>query len=416
MKLLKVPERRGQEVYIDLDWINARDEDGFYFFMAGDMETPGKIERREVVNFLIDLGYNVITDSSEVSEDAFFFTPCLDKHINKDAKEYSSKKNKKISESLKMTNVSFPFTLGFPDEEFPRDVPKLPFVLKNVKEEGGIDKVLIRTEEQLEIFKKFYDEIYDYSFKEAIKQTKRKWGLGDNIVFDEDGNSNCPISISRINYKKRLHEDFVMQEYIETPTEYNTTLRVVVSSSGDIFGASLKYASPKKMAEEGLYGLVDRYLLCPDSPYYLGSESIISNTVAGGNSILLGKWAYSEVEQEVLKAHGIDSSNASVPKDVEEAALAIISNCRREIGAISGIDFIFDSKTKTWKYLEQQEYPMMNTYCEAWELPYVTDKEDLGKLMDTQRRADIDARLRALALTVMRKNVGISDNKMMIKK
>lgn len=416
MNLTVLPERAGQEVYIDSDWINAKDEAGFYFFMAEDIETPGKRERREVVNRLIDLGYNVITDSSMVTDDTFFLTPCLDKHINKTRDDYVSKKTKKIKDSLETTNVSEPLSFDFTDEEFPKALPELPFVLKNTREDGGIDKVLISTEEQLEIFKRFYEEINDYSFKEAIIRTKRQWGLGDDVVFNEDGTSNCPISISRIDYKKRMHDDFVMQEFIDTPTKYNTTLRVVASSSLDIFGASLKYACPEEMEKEGFYGLVDRYLQDSESPYYLGSKSIISNTVAGGNSILLEKIAYTEVEQKVLKAHGIDPGDAAIPKDVVDAALAIMSNCRREIGAISGIDFIYDKKTQTWKYLEQQEYPMMNTYCEAWHFPYVTDKNDIQGFMDTQRRADIDARLKALALTVMRKNVLDCSEKKIIKK
>lgn len=416
MNLTVLPDGAGQEVYIDPDWIAAKDENGFYFFRPGDIDTPGKRERREVVNRLIDLRYDVITDSSMVSDDTFFLTPCLDKHINKNINDYVSKKTKKIKDSLDMTNVSEPLTLKFLDEEFPKTLPKLPFVLKNTSEDGGIDKVLISTEEQLEIFKRFYEEINEYSYKESIVRTKRQWGLGDDVVFNEDGTSNCPVSIGRIDYKKRLHNDFIMQEFIDTPTEYNTTLRVVASSSLDIFGASLKYAYPKKMEEEGFYGLVDRYLQDPESPYYLGSKSIISNTVAGGNSILLEKIAYTEVEQKILKAHGIDPGAAAIPKDVVDATLAIMSNCRREIGAISGIDFIYDKKTQTWKYLEQQEYPMMNTYCEVWQLPYVTDENDLQGFMDTQRRADIDARLRALALTVVRKNVLDCSEKKGIKK
>ena len=34
------------------------------------------------------------------------------------------------------------------------------------------------------------------------------------------------------------------------------------------------------------------------------------------------------------------------PKDVAEVAINIAVNCRREIGAISGMDFIFDGKEK----------------------------------------------------------------------
>lgn len=414
MNILKLPEGNGQEVYIDPEWITDP-ECGFFFF-GGDIDTPERMKKRQLVDNLIDLGYEIITDSSIASDDTFFFTPCLDKHINKNILDYKEKKNKKIQESLKEECFSIPQNLDFPKDEFPTIIPALPFVLKNINKNGGIDKILISTKEQLDIFMKFYEEINDYSFKEAIKKAKRQWNLGEDVIFYEDGSSNSYIGISRIDYKKRLHEDFIMQNFIETPTEYNTSLRVVASSSGDIFGASLKYAYPEMMEKEGFYGLVDRYLQDPESPYYLGSKSIISNTVAGGNSILLGKSNYSIEEQEILKAHGIDPYNASVPEKVEKAALSIMRNCHREIGAISGIDFIYDKKTKTWKYLEEQEYPMMNTYCEKFNLPYTPDKDKLGEYIETQFNADINARLRALALTVLKKQKLENSEKVIIKK
>lgn len=315
-----------------------------------------------------------------------------------------------------MTSVHEPLTLGFPDECFPKVLSDLPFILKNQKEDGGIDKILIESPKQLEIFKIFYEEINDYSFQEAIKRTKKTWGLGDNVVFEEDGSSNSPVSISRINYKKRLKTDFVMQEFIQTPTKYNTSLRVITSSSGDILCASLKYSEPNLNSSDCKYGLIDRYLSDPESPFYLGSENVISNTVAGGNSILIGKDNYSDLEKEILQAHEIDPNNASVPRDIVEAAINIAINCRRELGAISGMDFIFDNKTKKWKYLEQQEYPMMYTYCEAYNMPYEDNVENYDAFLETQRLADIDSRLRALSLTMSKKNIIISDEENKIRK
>lgn len=405
MKLLKIQDGNGQEIYIDPNWLKATDEQCGYFYVPDDVETSGRKDRKEVLSYLLRLGYNVITDSSMVHEDTFFFSPCYDKHINKNVDEYVKKKVEKIHNSLEMTNVHEPFTLRFTDEHFPKMIPNLPFILKNEKEDGGIDKILIKTPEQLKIFKKFYEEIDDYSFQESIQKAKKKYGLGDDIVFKEDGTSNSPISIARINYKQRFKTDFLMQEFVETPTEYNTSLRVVASSSGDILCASLKYSKPSINNSKKGYGLIDRYLSDPDSPFYIGNASIISNTIAGGSSILIGKDSYSNIEREILWDHGIDPDNVIVPKDVAEAAIKIAVNCRREIGAISGMDFIFDGKEKKWKYLEQQEYPMMYTYCEFYNLPYETDLKDYEAFLKTQRLADIDARLRALSLMMMKKNV-----------
>lgn len=416
MEFLEVYEGNGQKVYIDPDWLKATDEQIGFFYIPDEVETPGRKDRKELVNYLQNSGYIVITDSSIVTDDTFFFSPCCDKHINKTVEEYVEKKTKKIHDSLEPTYVHEPLTLNFPSEEFPVNIPSLPFILKNQKQDGGTDKVLIETPEQLEIFKKFYEEINDYSFQEGIQKAKARWGLGPEVIFTEDGKSNSPISIGRINYKQRFKTDFVMQEYIETPTEYNTSLRVVTSSSGDILCASLKYSKADSDNSERKFGLVDRYLSNPDNPYYLGSKSAISNTVAGGKSILLGINDYSKLEREILLAHGLDPDNSLVPDDVAEAAINIAKNCRREIGAISGMDFIYDNKNKCWKYLEQQEYPMMYTYCATFGLPYETDFNNYNLFLETQRLADIDARLRALSLTMTKKNDLISKEKRIIRK
>ena len=403
MGLLEVPLGNGQEVYISPDWLSASDED--LFPIPDEAETPGKIERRAVVDYLKELGYVVITDSSKVSEDTFFFSPCRDMHTNATVDEYVEKKTAKIHESLEPTNVHEPLTLKFEEDHFPDNIPPLPFVLKDEIAQGGIDKILIKTPKQLEIFKRFYEEINDYSFREAIEEFRAEHRSRPEIEFYEDGTSNSCFFIIRTNYKKKLYEDFVMQEYVKTPTRFNTSLRVVTSSSKDILCSSLKYSKPSKGKSEH-YGLVDLYLCEDTSPYYLGSQSVISNTVSGGKSITLGDNNYSKEEKRVLLAHGIDPENAVVPKDVEEAALSIAVNCRREIGAISGIDFIYDCKNNVWKYLEQQEYPMMITYCEKYALPYTTDVsnvEEYQKFIEMHRRADIDARLRALALAMNKK-------------
>lgn len=405
MNLLELSLGDGQEVYISKEWLAAHDEE--IFPIPDEAETPGRKERGAVVDYLTSLGYHVITDTSKVSENTFFFSPCRDLHINASVEEYVAKKETKIQTSLESTNVHPPKTIKFTPDSLPENMLPVPFVLKNEFAEGGTDKVLIETPEQLEIFKKFYEEIDDYSFREAIERARIKYDLGPEVVFNEDGSSNSAIGIGRLNYKERLYQDFVMQEYINTPTEFNTSLRVVTSSSKDILCSSLKY-SRISHAKKNFYGLVDRYLCDASSPYYLGSKSIISNTVANGKSITLGKGNYNEEEQFVLLEHGMDPENPVVPKDVREAALNIAVNCRREIGAISGIDFIYDAKTKTWKYLEQQEYPMLYTYCKTYNLPYVLDTEDYDKLyeyIETQRRADIDSRLRSLSLAMNKKNI-----------
>lgn len=402
MKLLELPLGNGQEVYISKEWLSASDED--FFLVPDEVETPGRRERGAVVDYLTSLGYNVVTDPNKVSYETFFFSPYSNKE-KETIEEYVTRKNNIIEESLESTSIHPPKTIRFEENNFPKSTPSLPFVLKNEELQGGADKILIKTSYQLEILKQFYEEINEYSYKEIQEQARRQYDLGPEVEFYEDGTSNSSIGIIRINFKKRFHTDFVMQEYIETPTKFNTSLRVVTSSSKDILCSSLKYSKVAKRQDK-YCGLVDRYLCNPTSPYFLNSKSIISNTVAGGKSIILEEKTYTKEEQQILLAHDIDPKNPHVPESVAEAALTIAVNCQREIGAISGMDFIYDSKTKTWKYLEQQEYPMMYTYCMKYNLPYETDMslDKYDEFIKTQRRADIDSRLRALALAMQKKN------------
>ncbi len=392
MEFIDIPNGNGQKVYMDKKWITE-----------------------ELYNYLCEKGYDIFTDSALVPDDAFFYTPCLDEHINSKKEEYVGKKMKKLRECFAGENVEEPLTIRFPQDHFPEKLPDLPFVLKNVEENGGYEKFIIRTPEQLAILKRFYEEINDYDFECRAKQANEEWKcLGTEIIFDrKTGHSNTAISMWIFDYKEIFNERMVIQEYIETPTKYNTSMRIMTSSTGEILCASLKYMKPSVPEKRKKYsGYFDTYLSDQDSPYFLGNESIISNTVAGGNSILLGKDSYSEVEQEVLCAHDIDPSNAVVPESVRRVATKIAIHCRREIGAISGMDFIYDNKTKTWKFLEQHEFPMLTSYAEKYGLSYPTEGPDIYKI---HTEVDLNARLHALAI-YMKKKLPIQSDEKKLKK
>ncbi|MDE5888898.1 MAG: hypothetical protein K2H20_02640, partial [Bacilli bacterium] len=349
--------------------------------------------------------YDIITDSSLASDDIFFFTPCLDEHINSKKEEYVEKKMQKLRKCFEGESVSEPLTITFSEDHFPEDLLPLPFVLKNIEENGGCEKFIIRTTEQLETLKRFYNEINDYDFECRSKKIADEWKhLGKEIVFDrKTGHSNTGISMCIFDYKDIFNERMVVQEYIETPTQYNTSMRVLTSSTGDILCASLKYMHPSSPEPLKKYhGYFDTYLSNPSSPYFLGNESIISNTVAGGNSILIGKSEYSEREKEILQAHSINTSDVTVPESVSKVAKKIAVACRREIGAISGMDFIYDTKTKTWKFLEQHEFPMLTTYAEAKNMTIPTDYIEE---YDFHRDLDLNVRLHALSLFMAKKTL-----------
>lgn len=413
MGFIQLPYGNGQKIYIDPEelyikpeWINHERHAVIMPDMPAEHNNPVYHAYKEMFKYFYDMGYKVVTDSKTVDNNAFFFTPCLDKHINDTKEDYNAKKKNKIYLYLLNEGITEPLTVSFPINSFPNSLPALPLVLKNEESQGGMEKFLINKPEQLEILKRFYYEINPYARKKTIEKVKQKFSYYKDLEFDENGRSNKGICIDFVDYKKEFHENMIIQKYIKTPTQYNTSLRVLTSSSGDILCSSLKYSDTAIIKDKKYHGLFDRYLSDPLSPYFLGGESIISNTVAGGKSILLGKDNYSKHEQEILIAHGIVPNNANVPKNVMTACANIAVNCSREIGAICGIDFIFDEEERSWKYLEEHEYPMLYSYAEKYNLPYDCNAVDF---YTTNQLLDMNVRLHALALT-MQKKLSISEN------
>lgn len=414
MKSIQLPSGYGQEIYIDPDqlyikpeWINQELHCIIFPDNSISQSNPVYEAYKKLFEYLFENGYKVVTDSSTVGNDAFFLTPCLDTHINNTKEDYSFKKKNKINYYLNSEGITEPFSISFPTDSFPETLPSLPFVLKNEESQGGIEKFIIKTPEQIDILKRFYNEINFYDRQKRIEKVKRQWSCFPDLEFDENGHSNKGININFINYKKEFHQNMRIQKFIKTPTKYNTSLRVITSSSSDILASSLKYSEPSTNTKKNYYGRFDKYLSDPSSPYFLRSESIISNTIAGGNSILLGKNNYSELEQEILRAHGINPNDAILPSDVMNACIKIASNCSREIGAICGLDFIYDDEEKTWKYLEEHEYPMLYSYAEKYNLPYDHNAEDF---YTTNQLLDLRVRLHALVLTMKKKQLLISEN------
>lgn len=413
MKSIQLPPGYGQKIYVDPEelsikpeWINQELHRIILPDIPISQSNPVYEAYKEMFKCLYEKDYKVITDSSMVSNDTFFLTPCFDKQ-NNTKEDYSRKKKNKIDFYLNSEGITEPFSISFPINSFPKTLPDLPFVVKNEESQGGKEKFLLKTPEQIAILKKFYNEIDSYAHQKTIEEVKRQWKCFPDLEIDENGHSNMGININFVDYKKEFHQNIRIQKFIKTPTKYNTSLRVLTSSSGDILVASLKYTEPFTSTEEKYYGLFDKYLSDPSSPYFLGSDSIVSNTIAGGNSILLEKNSYSELEQDILRAHSINPKGATVPPDVMKACVKIASNCRREIGAICGLDFIYDDEEKTWKYLEEHEYPMLYSYAEKYNLPYNYNEDDFNI---TNQLLDLRARLHALALTMKKKHLFISKN------
>lgn len=217
--------------------------------------------------------------------------------------------------------LNYPKTLKV-EEYFNK--PFYPSVFKNILENGGVDKILISNEEQLNIVKKFYD---DHKNNDEISSAFK----------------NC-----------------VFQQYIKTPTEHKTYIRVLISSSGDIMGASLRYSKASRNNQECV-GLFEKAFLDKQSKYFIDSVKMF-NYYSNGEIISFYQPKYSDEKKAILKAHNIDPNNPKVPDDIIEITSNIMEKCNKELGIICGFDFIQDDTDKKWYYLENQAFPAIDEW------------------------------------------------------
>ncbi|MBQ9318757.1 MAG: hypothetical protein IJR82_03925 [Bacilli bacterium] len=374
MTFREIPKGNNQKIYMNEMCLNFSYSSFFY--------------TASLMNYLQNMGYELVFDDELASEDTFFFMPCTDEKINITSEIFKLKKARKILDILYENNIVKPYTAQLDDRLF--DIIDVPFVIKNEAEHGGNGKYLIKNSDQLNKFNYFYHQFSTYYNQEMSKY--------------KECHPNKDISyLSANEFKKILHEKFVIQEYIQTPTSYNTSLRVLTSLSGDVLCSSLKYFNPDVKINSNNHDIISSLLLDKSSPFYLGVESVISNTVAGGSSILLGENNYNDLEKQILIAHNIDPYNSKIPSNVEKAALDIACRCSREIGAICGIDFIYSEEDHKWYYLEEHEFPMLSSYCAQYNLPYKFSTQNHEQFLLECQLADIDARLNSLSMYMKKK-------------
>ena len=176
-------------------------------------------------------------------------------------------------------------------------------------------------------------------------------------------------------------------------------MRVLMSASGDVLGASLKYSRPVMQQREA-QGTFEKHFWNPKSPYYLNCSGMF-NYYSGGGDINLGQSRFSYSEREVLAEHGIDPENPIIPAEILEVAANIATNANKELGIMCGIDFIMDKKDGKWYYLENQAFPAID----EWALPRRVRIKDVKSIKDYVKynALDLEARFESLMLVMDKK-------------
>ena len=370
----------GQVLFIEPTWVTGETclftiNNPVDYAMARSKLT---IIRKKFIERLEKQGFVISYDRTNISDDVicFIMNPeCVSSNAS-NLGSYKRKYDQLIFDSCD-GKINYPYSLGM-EEYF--ENPFLPAVLKNELMNGGKDKFLIETQEQVEIIKNFYKDF------------------------------------SNNNEYKEAFDVSIFQQLIETPTDYKTYMRVLMSASGDIMGASLKYSRGSYTERENL-GMFDFYLKDKNSKYFLDAKTMF-NYYSGGGEISFSQPRYSYEKQRILEAHGINPINPSVPEEVLEISSMIAQRCNNQLGIMCGIDFIFNEQDNKWYYLEVQGFPAIDEYLETQGIksPKVRNVNDYVNLLELE----LEVRYVALMMCMKKKKIfqnnHIDINKVKIKK
>ena len=317
---------------------------------------------------LISKGYKIVNNIFDSKDDTLYVTGKRQTWTCESFDEYKALVDAKIQDVLKDSDIDKPNTTRFNFEDLLDHKYKLPFVLKNENQNGGREKFLIQTEED-------YENLIDAC---SFLIRKNLYASEPSFVKDDK---------FRIDYDKYLNLNFCVQEYIETPSEYNTTVRLLTSPSNDLLYAALKYKEPEDYSDDTtLLG----YLLSEVFP--LSTKSIVSNTLSGGKNLLLGQDNYREFENELLDSHNIKSDKFD---ELVDSSLRVHKEFEQELGIICGFDYIYNAEEDRWYLLEYHSRPMVGDYSIRQGIPYETKND----------RISAEGRVRATALSLtLKKN------------
>ena len=297
---------------------------------------------------LIKKGYKIIDNIVNAKKDTIYVTGARQSFECNNTLEYKELIHNRICNYLNEKNITKPNTEKFSYYNLIEHKYKIPFVLKNENLNGGKEKFLIATEED---------------YENLIKTCK--FLIEGNKKFIS---SYAPDDIkSIIDYDKYLNTNFTIQEYINTPTNYNTTIRLLTTPSNDLLYSSLKYNEKKVYLDNTT--LIGYFL---KNVYPLSTKSIVSNTMSGGKNIMLDENEYNHFEQEMLKKHNINEENYF---KLVDATKKLHNKFNSELGIICAFDYIYDEDKQKWFLLEYHSKPMVGDYSLRQGLNYKT-KED----------------------------------------
>lgn len=320
-------DAKGQIVYVDPEWLSGDTCVFTIHNLVDKAMVKAKLAkiRKEFLLRLEQEGFVITFKTEDIGDDVICLTmdqssipdDCLTLQAAK--REYD-----RIMFDAGGEKLNYPTTVSV-EEYFKK--PFYPSVLKNEYENGGTDKFFIENSTHLDVVKQLYSNF-----------------------------SHVPVY-------KTTFDLCVFQQFIKNPTDYKTYIRILMASSGDILGASLKYSECELKRKEAK-GFLESFFWDQNSKYFLDSEPMF-NYYSGGGEISFSQPKYSYRSKEILEAHGISGEKPEVPEEVVEVCRSIVEKCNRQLGVICGFDFIFNETDNKWYYLENQAFPAIDEWIVA---------------------------------------------------
>jgi hypothetical protein len=172
--------------------------------------------------------------------------------------------------------------------------------------------------------------------------------------------------------------DYHYEAFIETPSDHNTSFRIVSDAFGNVDHGILLYSLDKKGERilqdpddnaQSITEIINhpweihKLLTHPASPLYIASADITSNSSRGGKKIFLnGEPLTDPVERDIALAHGVNPDNPQIPNPLHSLSSKIGKASRGDYPYV-GSDFL-QTRTGSPPYYFPETNPGPGIYPE----------------------------------------------------
>ncbi|MCL4418921.1 hypothetical protein M1146_02335 [Patescibacteria group bacterium] len=236
-----------------------------------------------------------------------------------------------------------------------------PFVAKDLRDDRGESVYYLEGRENIA---KFIAWSFAFTIPDTLNR-KKLWKRSRRIIAASEATRKGNWDWNGFASMKP-EDGWVFQEYIETPSKFYTSFRILADGYGNIhYGTLIRSPQEKRVRRlhdprpKEDFNPAYAYLRKPGSPLYIDAPHIVSNTAQGGIPIQLnGGKAADPTDREVLIAHNIDPKNPQIPKSIVKKA-RLIANAMGYAIPYTGIDFIYNQGLQD-RFLEANFFPTLS--------------------------------------------------------